>query len=105
MAKSATSFKPGQSGNAKGRPALTPEQREARDMRARFQPDGVRELIRIATSADEDKDRIAALRILVEELPTELLDLTEREPTRPFEEVLAAGLGALVLRQKAKGEK
>lgn len=99
MAKSSTSFGPGNRANPSGRPPLTPEQRKARDLRASMQPQVVKELLRIGLEAEEDKDRIAALKALLEELPLEVADVTERETTRPVEELLAIGIGALLARR------
>lgn len=103
MARSSTTFSKGQVTNPKGRAPLTAEQREARDMRALFQPEGVRLLIELARNAGENKDRIAALKILIDEMPIEVLDLTERgESSRPIEELLAIGLGALMAKKGTK---
>ena len=99
MAKSSTSFGPGNRANPSGRPPLTPGQRKARDMRALMQPQVVRELLRIGLEAEKDVDRISALKALLEELPLEVADVTERGDARPVEELLAIGLGALLAKR------
>lgn len=63
------SFKPGVSGNPVGRPPLTEAQRLARSMRAQAQPELVRVLLDIAIKAVDPKDRIAAAKALIEEVP------------------------------------
>jgi len=70
MAKSSTSFAPGHRANPSGRPPLTPEQRRAREMRAQCQPEIVKALLDIATDSSIDvKDRIAAAKALLEDMP------------------------------------
>lgn len=102
MARSSTSFAPGKSGNPSGRPALTEEQRVAREMKAQCQPKVVKELMRLVLKAKRDADRIAAAKALLEEMPLEILDITERDEKRPLEELLAIGLGALLAKKTDK---
>jgi hypothetical protein len=78
MAKSSTSFRPGQSGNKAGNGPLTEEQRLARDLRARCQPELVKRLLEIVRTSTDNKDVIAAAKILVDEMPVEVRDVTER---------------------------
>ena len=57
-------FVPGTSGNAKGRPKLTDEQRQAREMIRKGTVAAIATLIRALSSEDED-NRIKAASILV----------------------------------------
>lgn len=93
MAKSSTSFGPNNTANLSGRPPLTPEQRAARDYRATKQLALAEMLFGLAmSSALEPKDRIAAAKVLVEELPIEVRDVTEGEQTPLWlKRFLAAG--------------
>lgn len=99
--KTSTSFKSGGVGNPKGRAPLTDAQRLARDMRAQCQPEVVERLLKVMRESDDNKDVIAAGKALLEEMPVEVRDVTEREPERPIEELLAIGLGALMARRGA----
>ena len=100
--KTSTSFKKGQITNPKGRASLTDAQRTARDMRAQCQPELIERLLRVVRESDDNKDVVAAAKALLEEMPLEVRDVTEREPERPLEELLAIGLGALMAKRGAK---
>ncbi len=94
-------FTRGSSGNPGGRPPLTDAQRAARDLRVSIQPEVVKVLYGIATDPSADvKDRIAAAKALLEDLPIEIAKSVEAEPERPLEELLAIGLGALVAKRR-----
>lgn len=84
MAKSSTSFKKGDVGNPRGRAPLTPEQRLARELRAKLQPELVGILASIARSEGaEPKDRIAAAKALLDEAPKETTVSVEAIEPRP----------------------
>lgn len=55
--------------------------------------------MRVLEESDDNKDVIAAAKALLEEMPIEVRDVTEREASRPVEELLAIGLGALLARK------
>lgn len=91
------SFKPGQCTPGQGRPKMTEPQRLAREMRGACQPEVVDRLLEIARTADDIKDRLTALKALLEELPREVKveDVTER----PLAGVSAEDLLALLNRR------
>lgn len=73
MGKSSTSFKPGQSGNPLGRAPLSPDQKLARDLRAKAQPKIFQVLYGfVCDDKLEVHDRIAAAKLLHEDLPLEI---------------------------------
>lgn len=78
MAKNATSFGPKNKANLSGRAPLTDAQRIARDMRAQCQPELIERLLRVVRESDDNKDVVAAAKALLEEMPLEVRDVTER---------------------------
>lgn len=86
MAKSSTSFKPGQTGNKGGRPGVSPEVRAYQS--ARTLP-ALKRLWKLCRTASEDRDRIAALRIFLAKC---LPDMKELEVSGPGGEALGLGL-------------
>lgn len=80
-----TSWKPGQTGNAGGRPKLTDAQREAREARALAQPQAVACLVGIiASDKARDADKIAASKAILDGLEPLKLEMTGKdgEPIR-----------------------
>ncbi len=64
-----TAWRPGESGNPGGRPKLTESQRQAREDRATAQPAAVKRLVSIIENpASEDRDAIAAAKVILEGL-------------------------------------
>ena len=82
-------FVKGEVTNPRGRPPLTDAQRLARTLRAQCQPELVEALLQIVRTADDTKDRIAAAKALLEELPTEVSVTSPDGPLPTLHEVLA----------------
>jgi len=82
----------------RGRPPLTDAQRLARTMRAQCQPELVESLLEIVRTSADAKDRIAAAKALLEELPTEVAVSSVDGPAPTVAQVLA-GLAVAVKRK------
>lgn len=106
MSKTHTSFKPGEVTNPRGRPKLTDAQRLAREMRQQAQPEVIETLVELLKGG-EPKDRIAAAKALLIDLPVQVAQTdAEGNDVRTFEtrtETIAALLEVRALGAKLKG--
>lgn len=93
--KTRTSFRPGQSGNPKGRPPKSDAQREAETLLRNADPEAAVRLLQLEQSSDEKVALAAVVAHLKftqgERIRSEVNDVTERRPLEAtLDEVVAA---------------
>lgn len=83
----AGSFKPGQTGNAGGRPKLTAAEREAKEARALARPSAVAVLVSIMEDPEApSKDRVSAAKAILDGLEPLKLEMSGKDGA-PFQSV------------------
>jgi len=80
-------WRPGETGNWRGRPRLTAEQREARALLTQGTPAAARRLLELVDSVDE-KVALAACQVLLARLPAEEIEQLQTSDAHSLAEQL-----------------